>query len=61
MLVTHDADYLRLNGLGLAHSGIAYCSHNPRSFGYIGHLVDALLLIYQVYEAAEVVGRIEYI
>jgi hypothetical protein len=61
MIVTQDDDYLRLDGRGLSHNGIAYCSHDPRFFGHIGHLVEALLLIYEIYEAEEMVGRVEYI
>ena len=61
MIVTHDRDYLRLHAEGVAHSGIAFCTHDAQSPGYIGHLVEALLLLYAIYDAEEMVGRLEYI
>jgi len=61
MIVTRDRDFLLLDASGIEHSGIAFCTHDPHSIGHIGHLVDALLLIYAVYEAEEMFGRVEYI
>ena len=61
MIVTQDRDYLLLAGRGVPHAGIAYCSHDPRIYCHIGHLVEALLLIYEIYESEEMRGRIEYI
>ena len=61
MIVTQDDDYLRLDGQDSPHYGIAYCSHNPRLLGHIGHLVEALLLLYEIYEAEEMVGHVEHI
>ncbi len=61
MLVTQDSDYLKLAARERPHSGIAHCSHDPHSIGHIGHLVEALLLIYEIYEAEEMVGRVEHI
>ena len=61
MVVTQDRDFLILNASGIEHGGIAFCSHDPHSIGHIGHLVEALLLVYAIYEAEEMVGRVEYI
>jgi len=61
MIVTQDRDFLLLNGSGIEHNGIAFCSHDPHAMGHIGHLIEALLLIYAIYEAEEMIGRVEYI
>jgi hypothetical protein len=61
IIVTQDVDYLKLAAQVLPHSGIAYCSHDSHFYGHIGHLVEALLLLYAVYSPEEMVGRVEFI
>ncbi len=58
VLITHDRDFLRLHGAGMPHSGIAYCDQGTRT---IGELVSVLTLIFEVYDATELVGRVEYL
>ena len=58
VMVTQDRDYLRLDSVGQQHNGIAYCRQGTRS---IGEIVDALMAIHEVYEAEEMVGRVEYL
>jgi len=45
VLVTHDADHLRLHHEGVAHSGIAYCLQGALS---IGEMIRGLTLIHDV-------------
>src|SRR5947208_2448708 len=35
VVITHDADFLRLAAKGVRHSGIVYCAPNARSLGEI--------------------------
>jgi predicted nuclease of predicted toxin-antitoxin system len=56
--VTHDSDFLRLHQQQHQHAGIAYCQQGTRS---IGQLVAGLVLIYEVLEAGEMVGRLEFL
>lgn len=58
VLVTHDDDVTELHHYGAAHAGFTYCAPRRRT---IGQLVEALMLIYEVMEAEESVGRLEYL
>jgi hypothetical protein len=58
VLVTHDADFLRLHAEGRAHAGIAYCPQGTRT---IGQLTVGLVLIHDVLEPDEMVGRVEFL
>ncbi|MBI3979181.1 MAG: DUF5615 family PIN-like protein [Chloroflexi bacterium] len=57
VLVTHDADFLRQHQQH-QHAGIAYCQQGART---IGELVAGLVLIYEVLESEEMVGRLEFL
>ena len=57
VIVTHDADFLRLYQ-EQEHVGIAYCEQGTRT---IGQIVSGLLLIYEVLDASEMVGRVEFL
>ena len=54
---THDDDFLRLAAAGVAHAGIVYA---PRQVS-TGVSIRGLLRIYQVLEAEEMVGKVEYL
>ena len=56
--VTQDRDFLRLHRDGAQHSGIAYWDQGSRT---VGELVAALTLIYEILDAGEMVGRVEYL
>jgi hypothetical protein len=56
--VTQDKDFLRLHRQGVPHSGIAYSAQGSRS---IRQLIDALILLDEVYDPEEMVGRLEYL
>ena len=58
VLVTHDSDFLRLHGQGHVHAGIAYSEQGAPG---IGRLVASLVLIYEVLEPSDMVGRIEHL
>lgn len=57
VIFTQDDDFLRLASAGKAHAGIIYApQHTP-----VGKIIQGLLLIYQVLEAEEMIGNIEYL
>jgi predicted nuclease of predicted toxin-antitoxin system len=58
MLLTHDKDLLRLHAAGVPHAGIAYCRKDART---VGEVVQALVLIWEIYDSPELANRIEYI
>ena len=58
VLMTHDADYLRLHREGVAHAGIAYCRQGTLS---AGEIIRGLTLIHDVLVEAEIVNKIEYL
>jgi hypothetical protein len=58
VMVTQDADYLRLQYQGVAHAGIAYCPQGSLS---IGEMLRSLTLIYDLLSAEEMTNRIEYL
>lgn len=57
VLVTHDADFLRLHSQELEHSGIAFCHQEARS---VGEIIRMLLLMYELLESEEMKGRVEF-
>lgn len=42
VVVTHDADFLRLSAQGTAHAGVAYCHFGSRT---VGEMLRSLLLL----------------
>jgi len=57
VLFTQDDDFLRPHATGLEHAGVAYApQHTP-----IGEIIRGLMLIYQVMEAEEMKGAIEFL
>jgi predicted nuclease of predicted toxin-antitoxin system len=58
VIFTQDEDFLAIQAAGTPHAGIAYCKKNTRS---IGDMVRGMTLIWEVYEPAEMVGKIEYL
>jgi uncharacterized protein (DUF433 family) len=53
-----DDDFLRLHAAGVPHAGIAYCHQQART---LGEIIQGLVLIWNVYESAEMVNRVEYL
>lgn len=58
VLVTHDADFLRLASFSSDPNGIAYCAKDTRS---VGQMVESLVLIFEVLTPQEMAGRVEYL
>jgi len=58
VLVTHDADFLRLTSRDPEHPGIAYCHKASRA---IGDMIRSLILIYEILLPEELVGRVEFL
>ncbi|MGO9598388.1 MAG: DUF5615 family PIN-like protein [Isosphaeraceae bacterium] len=59
VIFTHDRDFLGIHEPGIpSHAGIAYCEQGAHS---IGEIVSMLVLIWEVYEPEEMVGRIEFV
>ena len=58
VIVTHDADFLRLADTTKDHPGIAYCHREARS---IGEMIRSLMLIHEVLTPREMAGRVEYL
>ncbi len=58
VLVTQDADFLRLHKKGVTHAGIAYCRQGSLK---IGEMTRRLVLIHDLLTAEEMQGRVEYL
>lgn len=58
VLFTQDTDFLRLDAAGVEHLGIAFCAKDTKS---IGEIIQWLVLIWEVYEPNEMIGRVEYL
>ncbi len=58
VIVTRDADFLRLDAAGAVHAGIIYCGPQARS---LGELVRLVVLLWELLEPAEMRGHIEYL
>ena len=58
VIVTHDADFLRLAREDQHHPGIAYCHKTART---TGEIIRNLILIYEVLTPEEIAGRVEYL
>jgi hypothetical protein len=58
VIFTHDRDLLRVHARGTRHAGIAYCKKDALG---IGQIIAGLVLIWEVYDADEIVNRIEYL
>lgn len=57
VIVTYDADFLRLSAANPAHPGITYCRMGSRS---LGEMIRSLMLIYEVLTPDEMRGRVEF-
>jgi hypothetical protein len=57
VIVTRDADFLRLNAAGAMHAGIIY---GPQERP-LGELVRGIVLVWELLEPAEMRRRVEYL
>jgi predicted nuclease of predicted toxin-antitoxin system len=58
VIVTHDADFLRLAKADSDHPGVAYCHQQART---IGELIDMLILLQAVSTPDQMRGCVEYL
>jgi predicted nuclease of predicted toxin-antitoxin system len=58
VIVTDDADFLRLANANALHPGIVICR---RQFLSIREIIRGLILIYEVLAPEEMVGRVEFV
>jgi predicted nuclease of predicted toxin-antitoxin system len=58
VVITQDADFLRILAAGREMPGIAFYSAQSRS---IGEVIRDLLLIWEIYEPEEMSNRVEYL
>jgi hypothetical protein len=57
VLVTQDDDFLRLDGEGVHHAGIAYAHQRTPT----GRILSGLVLVYQVLSPEDMVDWVEYL
>jgi len=58
VIVTQDADFLRIVAADEDTPGVAFCSAENRS---LGQVIRDLLLIWEVYEPEEMRNRVEFL
>ena len=58
VVFTQDEDFLRLHAAGAAHAGLVYTHQQGAS---IGEIIYGLMLVYEIYDATEMTGHLEYI
>ena len=57
VLFTQDDDFLRLHAAGVEHTGIAYAPQGTS----VDDIIRGLMLVYQVLEAEDMKGHVEYL
>ena len=57
VIFTQDDDFLRLAATVSDHRGIVYTSQENT----VGEIIRGLMLIYQVLDAEEMIGHVEYL
>jgi predicted nuclease of predicted toxin-antitoxin system len=57
VIITHDADFLRLASQNARHAGIVYCHLGTRT---IGDILRALLLLAEFYDIDDMTNQVEY-
>ena len=58
VVLTHDADFLRLQSAGVPHAGIAFCHKDTLG---LGEIIRRLVLVWEIYEPEEMANRVEFI
>lgn len=58
IMVTFDADYIRLHRNNLEHAGIIYVVPRSRS---IGRMIELLCLYYEIFLSDDMINRLEYL
>jgi predicted nuclease of predicted toxin-antitoxin system len=58
VIVTHDADFLRLHAQGQVHAGIVHC---PPQSCTLGETIRLLTLIWELIPADDICNRVEFL
>ena len=58
VLITHDHDFLRLQGSAVEHAGIAFCHVQSRS---VGEIIRGLELIAELLEPDDMRNHVEFV
>jgi predicted nuclease of predicted toxin-antitoxin system len=58
VVVTHDADFLRLASQGTNHAGIVFCHFGSRT---VGEMLRRLLVLTEFYEPEKMAKQIEFL
>lgn len=58
VIFTQDSDFLKLHNAGFEHFGIVYCIKGSHS---IGEILRGLILIWEVLEIEEIMGKVEFL
>ena len=58
VLVTSDADFLRLHRSGIQHAGIVYCHQGQRS---VGEMLQSLVLIAELLVPQDMANHVEFV
>jgi len=58
LVITRDADFLRLDAAGCPHSGIVYSHPESRT---LGELVRRVVLLWEIYDPEDVRNRVEFL
>ena len=58
VVVTDDTDFLRLVSERTDHAGVVFCRRRWHS---IGEIIRFLLLVHEVYEPKDIIGRVEFL
>jgi predicted nuclease of predicted toxin-antitoxin system len=58
VIVTHDADFLRLHARGSKHAGIVYCRMGAHT---LGDVIRSVVLIWEVLEPEDMSSHVEHL
>jgi predicted nuclease of predicted toxin-antitoxin system len=58
VIFTQDTDFLRINQSNTEHCGIVYCWQGKKS---LGEIIKGLILIWELLEPSEMMGKVEFI
>ena len=58
VIVTHDADFLRIHAAGVPHAGIVYCHKDTLS---VGEIIIGLVLIWETYDRQAMASQVEFL
>lgn len=58
VIFTQDTDFLRINQSNIEHCGIVYSYQGNKS---IGEIIRGLILVWELLEAADMKGKVEFI